>query len=117
MANHSKNIFVGVGGSETINRSHLLGAVYGMERMMGRDHTPVRKAFDYALDRFLKDRPIIFALTTATAPENKIRVHGLFIGDTRRVLEEGRGLRAEEQYRLARQEHTKMRGLPRPRGI
>ncbi len=88
MANHSKNIFVGVGGSETINKSHLLGAVYGMERMMGRDHTPVRKAFDYALEHFLKDRPIIFALTTATAPGNKIHVHGLFIGDTRRVLEE-----------------------------
>ncbi|MHC4760802.1 MAG: lactate racemase domain-containing protein, partial [Planctomycetota bacterium] len=34
MANHNKNIFVGTGGAEGINKSHFLGAVYGMERMM-----------------------------------------------------------------------------------
>lgn len=87
MANHSKNLFVGVGGSEMINASHMVGAVYGMERMMGRDHTPVRKLFDYGMEHFLKDRPILFVLTVCTAPGGRIRTHGLFIGDTRRVLE------------------------------
>ena len=47
MANHAKNLFVGVGGADMINKSHMVGAVYGMERMMGKDHTPVRKVFDY----------------------------------------------------------------------
>jgi nickel-dependent lactate racemase len=42
MANYNKNIFVGTGGSEGINKSHFLGAVYGMERIMGRVDTPVR---------------------------------------------------------------------------
>ena len=88
MANHSKNLFVGVGGSDMINKSHMVGAVYGMERMMGRDHTPVRKILDYALNTYLGERPIIFALTVTTAPGGHIRTHGLFIGDTRRVLEE-----------------------------
>jgi len=88
MANHAKNIFVGVGGSDMINKSHMVGAVYGMERMMGRDHTPVRKILDYALNTYLGERPIIFALTVTTAPGGNIRTHGLFIGDTRRVLEE-----------------------------
>lgn len=88
MANHAKNLFVGVGGSEMINKSHMVGAVYGMERMMGKDHTPVRKLFDYALERFLKDRPIVFVLTVTTAPEGKIHTHGLFIGDTRRAFEQ-----------------------------
>jgi nickel-dependent lactate racemase len=88
MANHSKNLFVGVGGSEMINKSHMIGAVFGMERMMGRDHTPVRKMFDYALEHCLKGRPILFALTVTTAPGGEICTHGLFIGDTRRVLEE-----------------------------
>ena len=32
MANHSKNLFVGTGGSDMINKSHMVGAVYGMER-------------------------------------------------------------------------------------
>ena len=87
MANHSKNLFVGVGGSDMINKSHMVGAVYGMERMMGKDHTPVRRIFDYGMEHFLKDRPILFVLTVCTAPGGNIRTHGLFIGDTRRVLE------------------------------
>ncbi|MDW7659761.1 MAG: lactate racemase domain-containing protein, partial [Bacillota bacterium] len=48
MANYSKNLFVGCGGNRMINSSHMLGAFYGMDRIMGRDNTPVRKVFDYA---------------------------------------------------------------------
>ena len=96
MANHAKNLFVGVGGSDMINKSHMVGAVYGMERMMGRDFTPVRKLFDYALKEFLGSRPIVFALTVTTAPGGKIHTHGLFIGDTRKVLEEAVALAQEK---------------------
>ena len=81
MANHSKNLFVGVGGSDMIHKSHMVGAVYGMERMMGKDHTPVRKIFDYGMEHFLKDRPILFVLTVCTAPEAESAMHGLFIGE------------------------------------
>ena len=88
MSNHAKNIFVGVGGSEMINASHMIGAVYGLERMMGRDHTPVRKIFDYALEHFLSDRPILWALTVTTAPGGVIRTHGLFLGEGRECLTE-----------------------------
>jgi len=87
MANHSKNLFVGVGGSDMINKSHMVGAVYGMERMMGKDHTPVRKVFDYGMAHFLNERPILFVLTVTTAPGGNIHTHGLFIGDTRKALE------------------------------
>lgn len=96
MANHAKNLFVGVGGSEMINASHMVGAVYGMERMMGKDHTPVRKLFDYGLEHFLKDRPILFVLTVTTAPGGDIRTHGLFIGDTRQTFEEAVALSQEK---------------------
>ena len=57
MANYSKNIFVGCGGSSMINSSHMLGAFYGMERIMGRDHSPVRKVFDYAEENFINNIP------------------------------------------------------------
>ena len=86
MSNHAKNLFVGVGGSDMINKSHMVGAVYGMERMMGRDFTPVRLLFDYGMQHFLKDRPILFALTVTTAPEGEIRTHGLFLGEGRECL-------------------------------
>ena len=88
MSNHAKNLFVGAGGSGMINQSHMLGAFYGMERMMGRDHTPVRKLFDYAAEHFLKDRPILWVLTVTTAPQGNIKMHGLFIGEGRECLTE-----------------------------
>ena len=96
MANHAKNLFVGVGGSDMINKSHMVGAVYGMERMMGKDHTPVRKVFDYGMEHFLNERPILFVLTVCTAPGGNIRTHGLFIGDKRNALEAAIALAQEK---------------------
>ena len=96
MSNHAKNIFVGTGGSEMINASHMIGAVYGMERMMGKDHTPVRKIFDYAAEHFLKERPILWVLTVTTAPEGEILTHGLFIGEGRECLTEAVKLAQEK---------------------
>ena len=87
MANHSKNIFVGAGGADMINKSHMVGAVYGMERMMGRDHTPVREIFDYALKHYLSGRPLEFIQTVTTAPGGNIQTHGMFAGKERDVLE------------------------------
>jgi len=88
MANHAKNLFVGVGGSEMINNSHMIGAVCGMEKAMGRDHTPVRRLFDYGMEHFLAQRPILFALTVTTAPGGKVHTHGLFLGEGRNCLTE-----------------------------
>jgi nickel-dependent lactate racemase len=87
MANQSKNIFVGCGGSSMINSSHMLGAFYGMERMMGRDATPVRKVFDYAEQHFLGNVPLCYVLTVTTAPCGDIRMHGLYIGRERKYFE------------------------------
>ena len=89
IANHSKNLFVGCGGKNIINQSHMLGAVYGMEKMMGKDHTPVRKVLDYALTHFLNKRPVLFVLTVTTAPEGNTLTHGLFISESRKGFELG----------------------------
>lgn len=88
MANYSKNIFVGCGGKVMINRSHFLGAVYGMERMMGRDNTPVRKVFDYAEEHFIKDIPLMYVLTVTTVDAGKVNLEGLFVGRERSLFEE-----------------------------
>lgn len=82
MANYNKNIFVGTGGTEGINKSHFLGAAYGMERMMGRADTPVRKVLNYASDNFAKHLPIVYVQTVVGKDENgKLVVRGLYIGD------------------------------------
>ncbi|MDR0220898.1 MAG: lactate racemase domain-containing protein [Lachnospiraceae bacterium] len=88
MANHAKNIFVGCGGAAMINASHMLGAFYGMERIMGKDHSPVRKVFDYAAEEFLGDLPLSYVLTVTTAPGGVIHTHGLYIGRSRTWFEQ-----------------------------
>jgi nickel-dependent lactate racemase len=80
MANYNKNIFVGTGGAEGINKSHYLGAVYGMERIMGRADTPVRRVLNYASDHFAKAMPILYAQTVVQSTEQGPVVRGLFIG-------------------------------------
>jgi nickel-dependent lactate racemase len=82
MANYNKNILVGTGGREGINRSHYLGAVYGMERIMGRAINPVRNVLNYASDHFLKHLPIVYVLTVVGRnADGSLAVRGLFIGD------------------------------------
>jgi nickel-dependent lactate racemase len=82
MANYNKNILVGTGGRDGINRSHYLGAVYGMERIMGRAENPVRNVLNYAAEHFLKNFPIVYALTVVGRKnDGSLAVRGLFIGD------------------------------------
>ena len=87
MANYSKNIFVGCGGSSMINSSHMLGAFYGMERIMGKDFSPVRKVFDYAEQNFLSNVPLMYVLTVTTNAGDDITLHGLYIGRERSNFE------------------------------
>ncbi len=100
MANRNKNIFVGCGGSSMINSSHMLGAFYGLERVMGKDHTPVRRVFDYAEEHFLKDVPLSYILTVTVAPQGNIRVHGLFIGRDRKYFEDAVTLAQQKNLNL-----------------
>jgi nickel-dependent lactate racemase len=82
MANYNKNVLVGTGGREGINRSHYLGAVYGMERILGRADNPVRNVLNYASDHFLKHLPIVYVHTVVRRTETgELAVCGLFIGD------------------------------------
>lgn len=87
MANYSKNIFVGCGGKTIINRSHFLGAVYGMERVMGKDFSPVRKVFDYAETQFIKNMPLMYILTVTTVDAGEVNLEGLYIGRERFLFE------------------------------
>ena len=82
MANHNKNLFVGTGGQLGINESHFIGAVYGMERMMGRADTPLRRILNRAESLYCRDLPIIYILTVVGAREDgSAAVRGLYVGD------------------------------------
>jgi nickel-dependent lactate racemase len=93
MANYNKNIFVGTGGSEGINKSHFIGAAYGMEKMMGRADTPVRKVLNYATDHFAQHLPVIYVQTVVGVDDGgKLVTRGLFIGDDIEVFKKAADL-------------------------
>jgi nickel-dependent lactate racemase len=101
MANYNKNILVGTGGRDSINRSHYLGAVYGMERIMGRAENPVRNLLNYAADRFLRQLPIVYVLTVIgrTADEG-LAVRGLFIGDDAECFHQAAALSLKVNFEM-----------------
>ena len=87
MANYNKNLLVGTGGPEGINKSHFIGAVYGMERIMGKADNPVRSLLNYASEHFISHLPIVYVLTVIGRNEEGILVvRGLFIGDDHEVF-------------------------------
>jgi len=101
MANYNKNIFVGTGGQEGINKSHFLGAVFGMEKMMGRADTPVRKVLNYASNKFGKDLPIVYIQTVIGKNENDdLVIRGLFIGDDYECFERAAELSLEVNFQM-----------------
>ena len=82
MANYNKNILIGTGGPLSIHRSHYLGAVVGMEKIMGRADNPVRRVLNRAADEFLRDIPIVYVQTVIGANQaGELVVRGLFVGD------------------------------------
>lgn len=96
MANHSKNLFVGTGGSAAINPSHFIGAAYGMERMMGIADTPLRRIFNHAFESFCRDLPVLFIQTVIGSDEQGRNVlRGLYIGDDTECFERAAELSAQ----------------------
>ncbi len=88
MANYNKNVFVGTGGADGINKSHYLGAVYGMERIMGRADNPVRRVLNYASEKFARHLPIVYVLTVVDKNDKgDLVTRGLFIGDDAECFE------------------------------
>jgi nickel-dependent lactate racemase len=93
MAGYSKNIVVGLGGAENIHKTHFLGAAYGMERIMGRPGTPVRRVIDHIVETYLSSLPIVHAITVIGQDANgSLVTRGLFIGNDRECFEKASAL-------------------------
>ncbi len=101
IAGYNKNLFVGTGGSAGINESHFIGAAYGMERMMGRADTPLRRILNYAQDHFCKHLPIVFVLTViGPRSDGTLAIRGLFIGDDVECFERAAALSVQVNFTI-----------------
>jgi len=75
--------------------------VYGMERMMGRADTPVRKVLNYASEHFARHLPIVYVLTVvARDDQGRLVIRGLFIGDGLECFNQAAALSAEVNFQL-----------------
>ncbi|MGJ5817797.1 lactate racemase domain-containing protein [Paludibaculum fermentans] len=108
MANYNKNVFVGTGGSEGINKSHFLGAVYGMERIMGRADTPVRRVLNYASDHFAQHLPIVYVQTVVGKNNaGQLALRGLYVGDDVECFEQASALSLKVNFVMMEREIKK----------
>jgi len=100
MANYTKNIVVGCGGDQIINKSHFLGALAGMENIMGKDHSPVRKLYDYCQNEFLNQLPLIYLMTVNSPVSDRktglTEIKGIFTGSDRETFEQAVALSQKE---------------------
>jgi nickel-dependent lactate racemase len=109
MANYNKNIFVGTGGQKGINESHFIGAAYGMERMMGRADTPLRRILNHAQDTFCGHLPLVYVLTVVgTNEDGQLVTRGLFIGDDHECFTRAAELSVQVNFEVLDEEMHKV---------
>ena len=101
MANYNKNLFIGTGGAEGINKSHFLGAVYGMEKLMGKADNPVRRLLNHAAKQFTQHLPVVYIHTVIGRDESGcLVIRGLFIGDDDQVFTRAAELSLKVNFNL-----------------
>lgn len=100
LANYTKNVMIGVGGKDTIDKSHFLGAVCGMESIMGRADTPVRRALNTSFDRFIRPALNVQFILTVIGPDESFNniLRGLYIGDDDATFEAAGELSREVNF-------------------
>ncbi len=112
MANYTKNIVVGCGGKEIINKSHYLGALAGIENILGRDYSPVRRLYDYAEENFLQDIPLKYILTVCSTEQDSesshTKIKGLFYGRNRNTFEKAVELSQQENIKVLEHKYDKI---------
>jgi nickel-dependent lactate racemase len=79
---YTKHVCIGLGGRETIHRSHFISAMCGIEETLGQVDAPVRTLINDAFERFLESRcRTLFLLTVVDNRGGVDRLRGLFAGE------------------------------------
>ena len=109
MANYNKNILIGVGGQENIHKSHFLGAVHGIERILGKIDNPVRKLLNHASQLYLRQLPIIYVLTVVSRDQTgELVIQGLYIGDDEECFKKAAQLSRKVNFEVLEQPLNKV---------
>jgi nickel-dependent lactate racemase len=109
MANYNKNVFVGCGGSEAINKSHFIGAVHGIENILGTTDNPVRAVLNKASEIAAPRLPLLYILTVvAPDSDGHLKIRGLFAGDNIDCFRQAASLSREVNFTTLPERLTKI---------
>jgi nickel-dependent lactate racemase len=99
MANYNKNVFVGCGGSEAINKSHFIGAVHGIENILGTTDNPVRDVLNKASEIAAPRLPLLYILTVVSPDSaGRLKIRGIFAGDDIECFRQAAALAREVNF-------------------
>lgn len=100
-AGGAKYLFPGVAGPDLTHATHWLGALAGIENVIGRVETPTRHMIEAAADLISAQIVTLNSVITRD-DDNRLRTHALYLGDFRSAFR-----RAAE---ISRQVHIKYTG-------
>lgn len=78
----AKYFFPGISGADLTNATHWIGALAGIENIIGRVETPTRHLIETAAD-FIQKPIINFNSVVSRNSANNLQTHALFVGDFR----------------------------------
>ena len=84
-AGGAKYLFPGVSGRELTNVTHWIGALSGIESVIGRVDTPVRRMIEAAAD-MVPARIISFSSVVSRVNDGTMKTRALFAGDLRKTF-------------------------------
>ncbi len=82
-AGGAKYLFPGVSGRELTNVTHWIGALAGIESVIGRVKTPVRQMIETAAD-MISAKIVCFSSVVSRDDDGTMKTHALFGGDLRK---------------------------------
>jgi nickel-dependent lactate racemase len=109
IANFNKNVFIGVGGKDIIDKTHFIGALYGLEKLMGHISSPVRKVLNYMGENFTDHLPVSYVLTVrGVGNDEQIVTRGIYAGNDAECYLQGAALCQEVNIKLLHKEYKKV---------
>lgn len=100
-----------MGGVEAINLSHFIGAVHGMEKLMGRGQNPLRDILSYCSESYLQSQYDLWYILTVMGTDDKtgeIEMKGLYIGRDQQCYDLACDLSLKVNFNLLDREPKKM---------
>jgi len=106
----AKYFFPGVAGPELTHATHWLGALSGIEHVIGRVETPTRALIEAAAD-FVSAEVISFNSVVSRDSGGRLRTHALFAGDIREAFRRAAEVSARVHIRYAGRRYKRVIAL------